>query len=237
MKQIKNFFIVFFMVALTSGSAFAANGCENQDKNDRINPALALCSVHAYNIGHITNPQNSADKQLMNEVVALKTTVMTQQMKKQFDYLEVTIRRFKTQLEKAILMAKLEAAGATSSGGSQRPLNSAGTSNYMVCGMKSRADTIQCVRQNISTIYAGIAGKTGMVETGIRNQLTTDANNVAAFLTTGREALDTNCIKTSPRTIANATACMQAINGTLDTLERGTQSQNRNNQSGGNFQN
>ena len=103
--------------------AFAAtgNGCD-KDSNDRINPEIALCSTHVYNIGEIANPNNENDKQLMKNVIALKTTVMTQEMYKQYEYLDATLRRFKTQLEKAVLTTKLQAAGADTS--------SAGSSSY-----------------------------------------------------------------------------------------------------------
>lgn len=98
----------------------STNGCDDES-NDRIVAELALCSTHAYNIRLATNPTNATDKQLMRDVVALKTTVITQQMDKQYEYMDATLRRFKTQLEKAILTTKLQAAGATTtteSGGS-----------------------------------------------------------------------------------------------------------------------
>lgn len=92
----------------------ASNGCDN-DKNDHIYAGLGLCSVHAYNIGAITNPTTEAERQMMRDVIALKTTIMTQQIYKQYEYLDATIKRMKTQLEKAILTTKLQAAGASSS--------------------------------------------------------------------------------------------------------------------------
>ena len=94
----------------------AGNGCDDTETNDRIVAELALCSTHAYNVGLDRNPDNISDKQLIKEVVALKTTVMTQQMNKQYEYLDAMLRRFKTQLEKAILTTKLQAAGATPAG-------------------------------------------------------------------------------------------------------------------------
>ena len=48
----------------------------------------------------------------ITEIIALKTTVISQQMYKQYEYLSATLRRLKTQLEKATLTAKLQAAGA-----------------------------------------------------------------------------------------------------------------------------
>lgn len=86
------------------------DGCDSAD-NNRISPELALCSVHAYNIGEVQNP-TGANRQLMKDVIALKTTVITQQMNKQYEYMDLMIRRFKTQLEKAVLTTKLQASGA-----------------------------------------------------------------------------------------------------------------------------
>jgi len=122
-KVCKNFLGQMCIVAALCSPAFAAtgNGCD-KDSNDRINPEIALCSTHVYNIGEVENQSPESQKQLMRDTVALKTTVMTQQMYRQYEYLDATLRRFKTQLEKAVLTTKLMAAGADTS--------SAGSSSY-----------------------------------------------------------------------------------------------------------
>ena len=96
--------------------AYADNGCENDD-NDAIVAELALCSTHAYNIGATENP-TGADKELMRDVIAMKTTLITQQMYRQYEQMESMLRRLKTQLEKAVLTTGLEAKGASPSGSS-----------------------------------------------------------------------------------------------------------------------
>ena len=58
------------------------------------------------------NPSESSSKAELQEIIALKTTVITQQLYKQYEYLSATLRRLKIQLEKAVLTANLEAAGA-----------------------------------------------------------------------------------------------------------------------------
>ena len=158
-------------VALTLASpAFAASGndCDNSN-NDRINPEIALCSTHVYNIGGVTNPTSEADKQLMRNTVALKTTFMTQQMYKQYEYMETMIRRFKTQLEKAVLTTKLMAASGGSTSGSSSSSSSTGGSVSGGSVQRSRdvyavvdgaqdcnlietgtADALQCVQGNIT---------------------------------------------------------------------------------------
>lgn len=157
---------VFVCILCFAPAVHAAtdNGCSNED-NDRITAELALCSTHAYNIGLDSNPSTESDKQLMRDVVALKTTVMTQQMKKQYDYLEATIRRFKTQLEKAILTTKLQAAGATgdsSSGGTSTDRNVVliGAENCLL--KSSTSDGLQCIQNNIRIVLQAVsAGNIG----------------------------------------------------------------------------
>ncbi len=165
-KQMRFAFFVICLCAV-SGNVYAAdNGCMDED-NDRITPELALCSTHVFNIGDVSNPANDNDKQLMRDVVALKTTVMTQQMKKQYDYLEATIRRFKTQLEKAILTTKLQAAGATddNSGGgasASRDKNVVliGAENCML--KSSTSAGLTCIQSNIRIVLQAVsAGNVG----------------------------------------------------------------------------
>ena len=146
-------------------AAFAAGtGCDEDSGNDFINPELALCSTHVYNIGGIENPKNDAEKEIMRDVVALKTTVMTQQMYKQYEYLESMLKRFRTQLEKAVLTTKLQAAGASddtdsyssSSGGSYSSRNN---NSYAViegakdCNEKlDKLEALQCVQSNLGVV-------------------------------------------------------------------------------------
>jgi hypothetical protein len=75
-----------------------------------VNPIYAMCDTHAYNIGETTNSTTNRDK--IAEIVGLKTTVVAQQMYKQYEYLAATLRRLKTHLEKAVFQATLEASGA-----------------------------------------------------------------------------------------------------------------------------
>ena len=162
------------IIAVLAVPAFAAtnNGCDKEG-NDRINPEIALCSTHVYNIGEDSNPATEADKQLMKNVVALKSSIMTQQMYKQYEYLETMIRRFKTQLEKAVLTTKLQVAGADTSVTGSSSYSGVGTStgggssyrsrdSYIVvdgakdCNMESGGTlaVLQCVQNNINSALA-----------------------------------------------------------------------------------
>lgn len=145
-----------FVVALP---AYADdNGCSDLSRNDRINPELALCSTHVYNIGKTTNPSSEADKQLMRDVVALKTTIITQQMEKQYDFLEATIKRLKTQLQKAVLTTNLEAAGASSSSSSGGIAGIAenGVSGAENCRSGPTIDVMNCLSRNLDRITQAI---------------------------------------------------------------------------------
>ncbi len=94
------------------------------------NPAFGLCSTHSHNIGATDSTTNlpvnltkSEEVAQMNNVIALKSTVIAQQLKEQYDALNAIIKRFKTQLEKAVLTSKIEvltgnAASGNSGGGS-----------------------------------------------------------------------------------------------------------------------
>lgn len=152
------------VVALVSMPAVAAVTCDDEDA--LINPALALCSTHVYNVGGDKNPSDGADREMMREVVALKTTVMTQQMYKQYEYLESMIRRFKTQLEKAVLKTRLQTSGAgdDSSGGSSLKSDDkyiilTGTQNCMKMG--SIDASLSCLQSNIRIAMDAIsAGNT-----------------------------------------------------------------------------
>ncbi len=200
---------------LSVGGAYAAgDGCDDE-RNDRITPELALCSVHAYNIGEGSNPTGS-DKQLMKDVVALKTTVITQQMNKQYEYMEAMIRRFKTQLEKAILTTKLQAAGAapsssdgdasgggsyggSSSGGVSNGRRNNGLSNAEDCmnTYTSYPDVYQCLLRNIAKIQSAVtAGDLGSARRQLKLDITTlvNYNRLALSCASGQQ----NCTENIP---------------------------------------
>lgn len=232
---------IFCASILFNVPAFSAqNGCEDEN-NDRINQELALCSVHAYNIGLVTNPDNPADKQAMNDAVALKTTIMTQQMKRQYDYLETTIKRFKIQLEKSILTSKMEAAGAStdtsgssSSKSSDKNIILAGTEN---CNNKStRAEVYTCLRSNYNLIYNMSNGGQNM-NADIKKQLASDfsvlyINNSGVIKKdaeyNGQKIDDcTNVQKISNRD--SFIACLQALNAGIRNSSESLTNSTKNN--------
>jgi len=90
------------------------------DECSYINPTYALCDTHMYNAGYSSpgDLKDSAQRARTKEIVALKVNVITEQMYKQYEFLAATLRRLKTHLEKSVLTANLQAAGASSSNGS-----------------------------------------------------------------------------------------------------------------------
>ena len=200
MKKNKNIFNKKLLGALsvlalfaTNNALAADNGCDNP-KNDRINPEIALCSTHVYNIGFTNNQPSEANKQLMRDVVALKSTVMTQQMYKQYEYLDATLKRFKTQLEKAVLTTKLMAAGAdtSSAGGSSYSGVSTGSgssyrsndSNIKLAGAQncmqvSYENAHSCLTSNMQLIMNAVNGGNSIGEA--RKQLEVDLDAAAMW--------------------------------------------------------
>ncbi len=234
----------------------ASDGCDDEN-NDRITPELALCSVHAYNIGEQENP-SGADKQLMRDVVALKTTVITQQMNKQYEYMDAMIRRFKTQLEKAILTTKLQAAGAGTnnpntasasgaySGGSYTSgANKERITNVYLAGAEncaSKLDTLEminCLGNNYAIITE--ATNTGQtVSSEARKQLATDFKlliNTGLIVDTSKQPRNSNGYNNkceSDRSMAQRTGmqeCLTAHSANLRAAKDEYNRNNRNNQS------
>ena len=120
-------------------------------------PALALCSVHAYNVGDAQNPTDVGRASEIEEVIGMKTTVMVQQLKQQYDELNAVIKRFKTQLNKAVLTSKIEvltgntsSSTGTSSGSNGSYTN--GLANAEDCGMLDQAEVYNCLIRNLTKI-------------------------------------------------------------------------------------
>lgn len=212
MKKIFLIFSVFTFAILTTVSVRAAdNGCTN-DNNEFINQAVALCTTHAYNIGETYNP---ADKQEMNDIIALKTTIMTQQMKKQYDFLDVTVKRLKTQLQKSILTAKVQAAGGNATDDSSNTTNKSSNKNIKLNGARdcnevySTSDMLACLNNNLSTI------RSSSDKTNARKQLEFDASLLKSLTTSLKleSAAFDKC--TSSMTNSDITTCMNAYQAQL----------------------
>ena len=233
-----------------ANAAVDNTGCSNDD-NAYVSPELALCSTHAYNIGASENPDNDAQKQVMRDVVALKTTVMTQQMYKQYEYLESMLKRFRTQLEKAVLTTKLEASGAAPEGSSSGGLSfKSGDANIKLAGAQNCMTTTSfqnaysCLSANIQLVLNAVNGGNNIGEA--KRQLETDLNVAKTWQiicgTSGKYGTEKNgtcdanldyCNKLSNNRMSIVQCAQQfnvAVARALDSRQQRQNNQNWNNQ-------
>jgi hypothetical protein len=154
------------------------------DGYEYFSPAFALCSVHAYNIGDKTNPTSANRTAEMNDIIALKSTVIAQQLKEQYDILNTMIKRFKTQLEKAVLTSKIEVLtgnNSSSNGGgysSGSAVNNNGLANAENCyDVMDQANVYDCFARNLAKIAAAADSDT----TNARKQLKNDMGIMSAY--------------------------------------------------------
>lgn len=173
-------------VAPTKGAALCVDmvGALNRTTEDAdcpyINRIYAICDTHPFNIdmsaedwrnGTTTEKDGNNnvieynDKQSdMNRIIGLKVTVVSQQMYKQYEYLNATLRRLKTQLQKAVLTSNLEAAGAKSesgaglSGGGKSEDNTIYLAGAENCSNKTSSDSAyNCLQTNISLVISSVS--------------------------------------------------------------------------------
>lgn len=127
----------------------------------------ALCTVHAYNIGEtLTENMSSSELSEMQEVIALKSTVIAQMIKQQYDALNTMVKQLKTHLRKAVLTTKTEIATGNVSGGSSGGSSSSARQNGVYlsgagdCMTVSggSAGAVQCLTAN-STLIMNASSK------------------------------------------------------------------------------
>jgi len=139
-------------------------GTKEDESCPYISPIYAICDTHQYNADVGADQKLDSNKIAeIKEIIGLKTTVVSQQMYKQYEYLNATLRRLKIQLEKATLTTALEAAGAKTEGGASsgglaggsisgddKTIFLAGAEN---CANKMSSDAVySCLQTNLSLI-------------------------------------------------------------------------------------
>ena len=201
MNNVKNIFTKILMVGvmlmLVVMPCFADNGCEDDD-NDMISAEFALCSTHAYNIGKVENPE-SGDRELMRDVIAMKTEIVTQQMYRHYQQMESMLKRFKTQLKKAVLSADLQAAGAKKDDDDNDTYVSKDM-NIFIAGIQdcnSMMDSLkraECFNTNYQTIYNTSGNGSTPSASGVKKQLAKDFENVCAELGDGTKGNESSPI-------------------------------------------
>ena len=185
MKTWKNIFIgILSAVAVMLGGGVlhaAGNGCDDVG-NNMVVPELALCSVHAYNIGGTVNSSDAGERAFMQEIIAMKTTLITQQMYKHYEEMESMLNRLKTQLQKAVLANDLKVASGDDSSGSSggdsaavsddkyRVLAGANNCNYQ----GSVENAYSCLQSNARIVSDAIAaGNTSDARKQLEKDLST----------------------------------------------------------------
>ena len=184
----KKLFLIFAVCSLSiaTGAAHAAPSPNYFVKRNvatgdvTVMPYAAMCTVHAYNIGKDSNDvfdNDSALRDEMNKVVAMKSELITREMKRQYDYLDATVKRFQIQLQKAVLVAQAEAAGAPAAGSTSGGGTSlAGANN---CMNKDRTETVSCLRNNMGLIQTAVnAGKDSVA---VRKQIQSDIQTITSI--------------------------------------------------------
>ena len=194
MKKLKSIFCGLLVALVCVVPAVADNGCEN-DNNDAIVAELALCSTHAYNIGETENP-TGANRELMRDVIAMKTTLITQQMYRQYEQMESMLRRLKTQLEKAVLTTGLEAKGASSSSSSSSSSFKSDDRNIHMAGVQNclnyyqDSELLKCYTENLNMII-NMSANGNNVSSELKKQLVQDFCKLSDQRINGEE----NCKK------------------------------------------
>ena len=130
--------------------------------NDYIKSDYALCSTHPYNVG-LNKIPDASGRNVMREVIAMKSELITQQMYQNYHALESMLSRLEKQLEKAVLTAQYKAASGNSGSKSSnsndederrsRGTKSTPISSANDCGAKTSHDEIiACLNSNIQII-------------------------------------------------------------------------------------
>lgn len=214
-------------------------------------PALALCSVHAYNVGDAENPTDVGRATDIEDVIALKSTFMVQQLKQQYDELNAVIKRFKTQLNKAVLTSKIEvltgntsSSSNSSSGGSNS--NNNGLANANDCSFVEYDKVFDCLMGNLQKIQ--MAADTDL--TNARKQLEKDWTiiNNYKMCTSGsgnnKQQIDCTCnnnrvqlsnMNSTLRSKADLTSCATYLYQQVNVFKSSQRNQNNNRTGWGNY--
>jgi hypothetical protein len=194
----------------------------------KIEPDFALCNTHAFNIGQqnnefldetTTGPQR---REQMNQVIGLKSAIIAQNLKQQYDFLNATVRQVRTSLQRAVMTAEAEARGAPSAnaaGGTGTTL-----ANTRECGGQAPANIISCIRDNYANIRNALSNATSL-SNDIRDRIRKDATDLAAVIDANKDANVGEILNNvnQCRTVSNindARACMSAFDVGLMYAER-----------------
>ena len=171
----------------------------SDDRDDTcpyIKSTYAICDAHKRNAG------DTSDANEIKEILGLKTTVLSQQLYKQYQYLDATIRRLEIQLKKAMVSVNLDvAAGTDSSSSSSKTSNT----QFDNCSGKSREETLYCLRSNYSKLDAEVNAKRCKA---VKEQIAKDLNTANAYTKTKDSKKDDDRKCYAKNTITDCSACL-----------------------------
>lgn len=185
-----------------------------------VDPVFALCDTHAWNAGFTNDDiQKSENREKMNEIIALKTTVIAQQMYKQYATLEQMIKQLKVMLEKEVLKASVQVAGGTSS--DTDPTDKV---EFDTCSPIDEETALSCLRSNYSKLQPYVTKKN--LKNNVKKQLTADSTVLKTLLdskyTDNCKSISTNNVET----------CFNGIAKGINDLNKQIQNNKRSNSGG-----
>lgn len=200
--------------------------CYDLDKDvSYVDPMFALCDTHAWNAGIESNDDingsgKSDNREKMNEIIKLKTTVIAQQMYKQYATLEQMIKQLKVMLEKEVLKASVQVAGGTSSDDD----TSTDKVEFDTCSPIDEETALSCLRSNYSKLQPYVTKKN--LKNNVKKQLTADSTVLKTLLdskyTDNCKSISTNNVET----------CFNGIAKGINDLNKQIQNNKRSNSGG-----
>jgi len=130
------------------------------------NPKYAICSTHVYNAGGKSN--DSVRKEQVQAIIALKSTIIVQQMKKQADYLDSVVSKIKMQLARAAMNP------STASSGSSNNAEVGLLADRQSCIGLMKNEAAACFKNNFP-IYAEILQTASKLTSALKKYIQEDA--------------------------------------------------------------
>lgn len=196
-----------------------------------IDPLFALCDTHVWNDGKKDNEKITTDSEKqkhVKEIIGLKSTVITQQMYKQYTTLEKMLKQLKIMLEKEVLKASLQVSGASGDGDS-----SGGTDKveFTKCSAFDDETALSCLRDNYAKMQPLV--ESGRLNTNYKKQLKEDCAVVQALFADD-DKFNSFCNTYNCNTLNGKTQmqnCLNGIAGGINALNKRIKKENSDNNS------
>jgi hypothetical protein len=228
----KKYLIILCSLILTP---FAARAGQCGPDSQYVEPQYALCSTHAHNIGKGSNPTESEDMANMREAVRLKSILIAQEMKRQYDMLDATMRQFRVQLQKAVLFPG-DNTGGSAGGPLSTNTGSSYTSNRNADVVLDGAENcrsfttvterLTCLSGNIQAI-SNYYREIGRVDADIKKQLELDRDMLDDMTVNGVQGTVSTRDCPSNITAANINNCLNEMRDVLTNLNQANRTNNR----------